>query len=173
MSVSDFDGTWDSLPPGLSQWSTGAWDMSGRGVGGQVGPRGSCLPHQGKGRMSAKTRFGRDGFGINQMFPKRAWERDWGPSGQRLTRRGEAGGPGAVFHAPLPAPGWALCTSARGWPSRLTSTVGRPSARSLHPPQDSGSSSQVMALKSRVPEMGRVEWGDRRNPETGLVEWGN
>ena len=60
--------------------------MSGRGVGGQVGPRGSCLPHQGKGRMSAKTRFGKDGFGINQMFPKRAWEGDWGPSGAKTDR---------------------------------------------------------------------------------------
>ena len=91
----------------------------------------------------------------------------------KTDRGGEAGEAGglALSRPHPPPPGWALCTPARRWSSRLTSTAGRPSAHSLRRPQDSGSSSQVLALKSRVPEMGLCAVERQEGPETGLVEW--
>ena len=92
----------------------------------------------------------------------------------KTDRGGEAGEAGglALSRPHPPPPGWALCTPARRWSSRLTSTAGRPSAHSLRRPQDSGSSSQVLALKSRVPEMGLCAVERQEGPETGLV-WGD
>lgn len=166
MSVSDFDGTWDSLchlasPNG--EWGCGRWSLEEAASSTRGKVRRQPRPGLG-GMASGSTRCSQSGPGKETGDPQ---GKDW-PGEVRLVRLVGL----ALCRPHPPPPGWALCTPARRWSSRLTSTAGCPSARSLRRPQDSGSSSQVLALKSRVPEMDLCAVERQEGPETGLA-WGD